>query len=433
MAVVLRQAVHRVANRFRLPYRSVQRARSALIVIVLCAPTLVVAQPAGEADGTVDTTEPDDPAEPAPAASSAATPEPAPPAPPTTDAADAAAPLDTAGPPRGFAWEPFGYLRMQYIAVQNDPNVQFVGRDDGFELQNARIGVRGNLHDAARFVVSIDGAVEERAQNTVEGKLRVGLRDAYVDVAVAGNVMWRGGYFQTWVDPQALVLDTERELVDEPIESRGMRSTEGWYTPGLPPGRSLGTALRLEPRASGQVGFEIAVQNGADEFSSNNDNDKPAVSAAALVRLADNGFLVAAARWNPRTVGELPFRQDETDLQGSVGAQINAGPIALGAGGIVQRTTFESTNGPVQNAFGAHAQLVFRVPGDRPLAIGYRFGILDPSSLIVTDRVMEHTAGAVLGVPRLRMRVQLQATHVQEQAARELSNGRIQLAAEVAL
>jgi hypothetical protein len=31
------------------------------------------------------------------------------------------------------------------------------------------------------------------------------------------------------------------------------------------------------------------------------------------------------------------------------------------------------------------------------------------------------------------MRVQLQATHVQEQAARELSNDRVQLAAEVSL
>jgi len=47
--------------------------------------------------------------------------------------------------------------------------------------------------------------------------------------------------------------------------------------------------------------------------------------------------------------------------------------------------------------------------------------------------VMEHTAGAVLGVPRYRMRVQLQATHVIEQASRALANSRIQLAAEVAL
>ncbi len=400
-------------------------------MILLCAPVPAASQPAGEAEGDVDMTAPE----------AAATPDsPATPVAPAQDdgsapsaAAAPAEPDDAESSAPKFAWQPFGYLRLQYIAVQSDPNVAFVGRDDGFELQIARVGVRGNLGDRARFVVSIDGAVDERAQNTPQGKLRVGLRDAYADIAVSGAVAVRGGYFQTWVDPQALVEDTEREFVDKPIESRGMRSTEGWYTPGLPPGRSLGAALRLEPVHANQVGFEIAVQNGADEFSSNNDNDKPAVSAAAMFRLPSRGFVVAAARWNPRTVGELPFRQDETDLQGSIGAQINAGPIALGAGGLVQRTTFDSTNGPVQNAFGAHAQLMFRIPGERPIAIGYRFGILDPSSLIVTDRVIEHTAGAVMAVPQLRMRVQLQATHVQEQAARELSNGRIQLAAEVAL
>jgi hypothetical protein len=262
--------------------------------------------------------------------------------------------------------------------------------------------------------------------------MRVGLRDAYADLFLGGGIAVHAGYFQTWVDPQSPIPDTVREFVDKPIESRGMRSTEGWYTPGLPPGRSLGAALRLDPKPN-QIGFELAVQNGADEYAYNNDNDKPAVSVAALLRLANHGFVVAAGRWNPRTVGELPFRQDETDLQGTIGAQLVAGPISVGAGGIVQRTTYESTGGPVQNAFGAHAQLLFNIPGTHPVSLGYRFGILDPSSLILTDRVMEHTAGGVIGVPALRMRLQLQLTHVQEQAARELSNGRIQLAAEVAL
>jgi hypothetical protein len=379
----------------------------------------VSAQPAGEG---ADATKADSPAEPA-----KAEPE------PKQEAATPTELVDKEVPPPKFAWEPFGYLRMQYILVQNDPNVAFVGRDDGFELQNARVGVRGNLQDIARFVLSIDGAVDEREPNTPDGKLRVGLRDAFADVWLGGDVATRGGYFQTWVDPQALIADTAREFVDKPLESRGMRSTEGWYTPGLPPGRSLGVAVRLDPEQANRVGFEVAVQNGADEFASNNDNDKPAVSAAALFRLANDGFVVAAARWNPRTVGDLPFRQDETDLQGSAGAQINAGIIALGAGGIVQRTTFESTGGPSQNAFGAHAQLMVKLGSDRPVSVGYRFGILDPSSLIVTDRVMEHTAGAVVAVPQFRMRVQVQATHVQEQAARGLSNDRIQLAAEVAL
>jgi hypothetical protein len=407
----------------------VQRARFCLALLITCAPLVAVAQPAGEggAEAEVDL----------------ATPQSA-----VADEARASRPADTAEPattapselvdkevePPAFSYQAFGYLRMQYIAVQSDPNVQFVGRDDGFELQNARIGLRGSMQEVVRFVVSIDGAVEQRAQeNTPDGKLAVGLRDAYADLFVNRAIAVRAGLFQTWVDPQTLVADTERQFIDKPIESRGMRSTEGWYTPGLPPGRSLGAALRLEPEQPNQVGVEVAMQNGADEFASNNDNDRLALSAAVMFRLAREGFLVAAVRYNPRTAGELPFRQDETDLQASAGAQINAGPIVFGAGGIVQRTTFESTGGPTQNAFGAHAQLLFRIPGERPIAIGYRFGILDPSSLIVTDRVIEHTAGAVIGVPMLRMRFQLQATHVQEQAERELSNSRIQVAAEVAL
>jgi hypothetical protein len=380
------------------------------------------AQPAGEG---ADTTKADSPA---PAERS----EPAAPAPEKKPDAPTEL-VDKEVPPPKFAWEPFGYLRMQYILVQNDPDVAFVGRDDGFELQNARVGVRGNLQDIARFVISLDGAVDERAQNTPQGKLRVGLRDAFADLWLGGDLAVRGGYFETWVDPQALVADTEREFVDKPLESRGMRSTEGWYTPGLPPGRSLGAAIRLDPEIANHIGFEVAVQNGAGEFASNNDNDKPALSAAAMLRLANDGFFVAAARWNPRTVGELPFRQDETDIQGSAGAQVNIGVIGLGAGGIVQRTTFESTNGPSQNAFGAHAQVMVKLGSDRPVSVGYRFGILDSSSLIVTDRVMEHTAGAMMAMPQFRMRVQLQVTHVQEQLARDLSNDRIQVAAEVAL
>jgi len=396
--------------------------KRAIASILLCLPVTAAAQPADGAEpAKSDKSEQEKPAAAEPATATAPGP------------AEPTKLVDKEVEPPKFSWEPYGYLRMQYIFVQNDPNVQFVGRDDGFELQNARLGVHGTMQGIASFTVSLDGAVDERAQNTPQGKLRVGMRDAYADVTLAGELQARGGYFQTWVDPVALVPDTQREFVDKPLESRGMRSTEGWYTPGLPPGRSLGAAVRMAPSEPNHVGFELAVQNGADEFASNNDNDKPAVSAAAMLKLPNDGFLVAAGRWNPRTVGDLPFRQDETDLQGSVGGQVSIGPLVAGGGLILQQTRFESTGGPTQNAFGGHAQAMVKVGGTRPFAVGYRFGILDPSSLITTDRVMEHTAGAVMAVPQFRMRVQLQLTHVQEQAARELSNDRLQLAAEVSL
>lgn len=335
-----------------------------------------------------------------------------------------------------LTFEPYGFLRLQYLMVQNDPNVAFVGRDDGFELQNARLGVRGKLADRVRYAISLEGAVDERKQvNTPDGKLQVALKDAYSDVALASGIEARAGYFLTLVDPN-LTPDTERELVDRPIESRGMRATEGYQTEGLTPGRSLGAALRMvptPPTGGARVGVEVAVQNGADEYASNNDNDKPAVSASALVLLPNASWIVVSGRYNPRSVGDLPFRRDETDLQGTAGLRVAAGPVVLDAGAVIVRTTFATTDLPTENAFGAHAQIGVKIPGTLPVALAYRFGILDPSSLIITDRVMEHTVGAVLSVPAYRMRVQLQATHVIEQAARTLSNDRLQLAAELAL
>src|SRR5215470_845204 len=105
-------------------------------------------------------------------------PPPAPPPPKPLAPAPAPAPEPPGSLARlvdGFAFVPFGYLRMQYIAVQDDPNVAFVGRDDGFELQNARIGARGTYGPRVSFALSFDGAVDERAQvNTPQGKLGVG-------------------------------------------------------------------------------------------------------------------------------------------------------------------------------------------------------------------------------------------------------------------
>jgi hypothetical protein len=336
---------------------------------------------------------------------------------------------------KAFSWEPYGYLRMQYIAVQNDPNAQFVGRDDGFELQNARVGVRGKLDDRAAFVVSIDGAVDERTQiNTPEGKLEVGLRDAFADLFLRGETLVvRGGFFHTLADPESLIPDTKRAFVDKPLASRGIRATEGYQTQGLTPGRSIGAALRMDPGHDAQgPGFEVAVQNGADEFASNNDNDKPAVSASGLFRFANDSHVVATVRYNPRTSGDLPFRVDENDLMVSGGAMVNVGIVSIGGGGVFVHTTTPTTGGPARNALGAHGQaMIYFGTDEMPVGIGYRFCVFDPSSLITTDRVTEHTAGAVLGVPAYRLRVQLQATYVDEQ--RELKNSRVQLAAEISL
>ena len=196
-------------------------------------------------------------------------------------------PADPLGAHHGFSWRPFGYLRLQYRVMQNDPNIAFIGRNDGFELQNARLGVIGGYRGKVDFVVALEGANNEREKlNEPQGTLRDGLRDAYADIAVTGALDVRVGYFRSLVDPDIegdnLEGDTVREFIDRPIESRGVRATEGYEQPRLTPGRSIGAALRLDPappRDGVAVGFELAVQNGADQDAADNDNDTPAIAS----------------------------------------------------------------------------------------------------------------------------------------------------------
>ncbi|HWM84833.1 MAG TPA: hypothetical protein VNO33_03320 [Kofleriaceae bacterium] len=360
---------------------------------------------------------------------------------PAASASDRAPPLARPAPAAlpAFSLLPFGYIKVQGSIVEDDPNVPFVGRADGIELMNARAGVDGRLGSRVGFRLSIDGAVDERDQvNDPNGTLRVALRDAYVDLHVLPWADLRAGRAHALFDPEEVVGDTRRPFIERALPSRGVRPTDGWETGPLSPGRSLGVAVRRDPGppASGvAVGYELAAQNGADEFASDNDNDAVALSAALLLRLPADGFALVAARYNPRTEGELPFEQDETDLSAAAGLGVQVGPLALGGGLLVERTSFEDTGGPDEQSLGAWGQALYRLPlSDRsPVDIGYRFGFFEPSDLISTDRLMEHTAGLVWQLPTWHLRALINGTLVVEQAARDLSNNRVEAALEVSL
>jgi hypothetical protein len=337
-------------------------------------------------------------------------------------------------------WQATGLLRLKVGYVQNDANVAFVGRSDGFELQHARVAVRADYQSKLAAVLSVEGAVDERSRaNAVNGELRVGLKDAFADLALGNDVAGltiRTGRFAILMDGEEYAGINERAFVSRALVSRGVRPTEGWEARGLLPGRSLGLAFRMEPprAASGvAIGFEAAVQNGADEFASSNDNDAVALSASLLVQLPERGHLIAAVRYNPRTVGQLPLRQNETDIQGAISANASVGPVRLAAGGVVQRTAFDTTGGLAQIAWGAYGQAMYIVQLTSPLGLGYRFNILDSSSLVLTDRVMEHTIGATLDLPTFKSRLQLNVTHAVEQDDRTLSNDRVEAVMEVSL
>jgi hypothetical protein len=353
------------------------------------------------------------------------------------------APLEVQPPPEretpaGFRYDLYGFLRLKGGVILDDPNVAFVGRNDGFVLQNARVGLAGGYGARLSFRLSADGAVDERVgANATEGVLRFALKDAYVDFEIVPALALRVVRFEPVFDLEEIVPYTERAFIDRALESRGVLATQGYETPGLTAGRSIGVAARSDRAlalGAAALGYEVAVTNGNGEYESQNDNDRQAYSVA-LFGTWGRSLIFVAGRQKSRTVGELPFRQTEHDLAGSAGARLALGPVEVAAQGIARHTTFPTTGGPAENSAGAHAQVAFAigVGGGARIAPGYRYAIYDPSDLIATDLVQEHTLGATLELVRVPLRLQLNYTHAAEQAQRALSNDRFEMAFEVAL
>jgi hypothetical protein len=329
-----------------------------------------------------------------------------------------------------------GYLRLEGAVVTNDPEVEFVGRNDGFRLQNARVGIAGSWRERVRIRLSADGAIDEREDpNEVEGTLRFALEDAYVDLVAARQAELRIARFKIHFDIEQVTSPSRRAFIDRALSSRGVFATEGFETSGLGVDRSLGIALRSEAllaAGSFALGYEIAAQNGNDSSDAANDNDSLAYSAA-LFAAAGGASVWAGGRYNRRTEGELPFRRTEDDYEAAVGARVIAAPVRATAQLLYRRTDFATTGGPAQNAFGVHAEAMVAIPGIDMVEVGYRYSILEPSDLIPSDRVQEHTAGANLALPRWRSALQLNVTHTVEQAGRELDNDRIEALFQLSL
>ena len=325
-------------------------------------------------------------------------------------------------------------LRLLGALVANDPDVAFVGRNDGFRIQHARLGVRAAWSDRVDLRLTAEGADDAReAPNAVRGTLRFALEDAYADVHLGQAATLRVARFAVLYDLEEYLPPNERGFARRALPSRGVRPTEGFETRGLGIGRDLGIAVRAERAielGAFALGYEVAIQNGAGARASANENDRVALSAVAMAS-TEGAFVFFAARTNTRTQGELPALRTERDLGLAAGLHAATERVRGAAQVFFERTEFPTIDGPSRLAYGAYAQLLVSPIDD--LELGYRYGILEPSDRVAASIVQEHTLGLNYAVAELPLRLQLNATRPVEEAGRSLRNDRLELVAEIAL
>jgi hypothetical protein len=409
---------------------------------------------------------------PAPAAAQPVPPEPAPPPPSVTPP-----PLvPTSHPalptllPTASNWNVQwgGYVHAAYRWIEEPQNYALAGRNNGFQLEQARLMLNVQWKWVLAARVSVDGATEDRlTQSFPGGQLTTRLRDAWIIWSPLRALRISIGQQVTPWDLDSLRSDAELPFVTRSVAVEGVQPSEGFTTRGLGSDRNIGISIH-----SGFIGlggntslrYSVFAGNGNGQNQILNDNNIPAIfgrfefaywgaqglpadRVAPIYSVTDDFHkpiinIAVAGQWNPRTVGDLPDLMRETDAGAAADIAAFWHGVEVQGGVIYLKTSRDTlTAVPDLERFGWWAHARYTLPRI-PVAItaGYRIGSYSPRAHLRTapelqsDRdfdasfdLMYHTVGVrVRPTRRFPMHFGANYTFTGEQGANVLNNDRFE-------
>ena len=136
---------------------------------------------------------------------------------------------------------PYTRLRLGFDMVQADPNVAFVGRNDGFRIDQARLGFKGQYKDRISWVLVADAVTREHADaNDPVSGITAAMRDAYLHWhATEFFNIWLGQLFMPG-DYEGMLSRQELNFTDRSVAATGVFPGRGYEVAGLSAGRQQG-------------------------------------------------------------------------------------------------------------------------------------------------------------------------------------------------
>lgn len=354
--------------------------------------------------------------------------------------ADAPEPKKSEGP-----WElgVYGYLRAGYDWTHPDDRYTFVGQNNGFVLDSARVGVQGKNKDYdVTFRVSVEGASDVLASpNTPIGSLSVRLRDA---IARWDPIPWVGlqvGQFKAPFQEEELRGTPDLMFASRAVGVEGVQPGRGFQVNGIALDRQLGVMLSPGKPIGREDGLKVAyyamVMNGNGSNQLLDDNGRPGIVGRGEVEYGKWVRVGAALFRNDRRVGEPPNQYNEEDLGLTGDVDVKVSGLEVFGAVTRLRTGFPTvaTAARIQLAF--QGQAAYRIPlGPVFVAPGYRYAYFHPwqsggNQGFDQQKLQYHTLGVRVGGTKLPIQGWLNYTITGEAAGRDLSNDRLELLGQV--
>jgi hypothetical protein len=309
-----------------------------------------------------------------------------------------------------------GYVHAAYRWIDQPKNYNLAGKNNGFQLEQARLGANAQYKNVLAIRVSFEGASEDRInQSFPGGTMTVRLRDAYITWSPLRRYLRISiGQMVTPWDLDSMRSDAELPFVSRAVPVEGVQPNEGRALRGLGQDRNLGIALHSGDIPLGawlSTRYQIFVGNGNGQNQLLNDNNLPAVFGRVELSLWGRRgpppdfiepmrartdrrplplvSLGLAVQYNPRTTGNPPDLIDETDS--GVAADLVAAfyGVDLEGGLVYLKTTHDTLAAtPDVEKFGWWAHLRFTIPRiPVELTPGYRIASYAPRAHLSTNPV----------------------------------------------
>ena len=306
------------------------------------------------------------------------------------------------------AW-PRVRLRPAFEAVQADPELLYVGHNDGFFFDQARLGLDMALgaHVRMRFILESASASPGSEPNDPVLNLGTAPRDVFLTWAPSAWFQLQAGQLFMPSDLENGDVLGDIAFTRRSVMSQGVRNGHGQAVSGLSAPRQVGVVVGTGTGA--QVGgipveARLGVASGNGLNLQGNDNDLPALFLRLGARFSDLVRIGVGGRYNPRTEGSLPNLFQETDAVAFADLTVQAAGAQLVLSAIGRQTSFDTLlpdaqqDGSSETAYGGAAWLTYRyeaptLAGLRGLVFtpALRTSLYEPSSAFQTDTLLEHT------------------------------------------
>lgn len=310
-------------------------------------------------------------------------------------------------------------VRTGYQFVEPDPEILYIGQNDGFFIDQARLGAEGSMVGGIGFKLTVEAAslLPGSTPNAALTPLVSALRDAWVSWTPSPWLAVQAGQQYLPADWEGGDVEASLPFSSKSVLSAGVRPGQGIAVAGLSPSRQLGVVIGSAPGAGiadVAIDYHLGIANGNGYNQSGNDNKWPAVFARVGAGIGGDLVKVGlGGRFNPRTTGTVPNLYAENDAVGFADAALAAAGAELVVTGIYRQTALATLVPDPANpqgqesAAGVMGSVAYDIalPEVPVLGAGWRVkpalrsAFYDPSSSFQTDQLLETTLGLRLSGP----------------------------------